>query len=188
MNQKVRHNETNAINFFFVQCMSMDAHLKLTSYSLPIQQKLGIEYSSRFHIIVSKHMQLHLRVRSQLATTTYLFHVVSWTFDVVRNGLLGYQCCCSHINISLSPSSNRPSQFQNITYSIDRQSIRDRSYTLIYTMEDTRSLNKEFGSGNIGSCRKFFLSNSSSIHLLSSSCSLPPHVHLHLGQIWTVTA
>ena len=43
-----------------------------------------------------------VRVRSHLATTTWIFHVVTLTFDVVRNMLHGYQCYCLHITTEKS--------------------------------------------------------------------------------------
>ena len=52
----------------------------------------------------------NIRVRSHLATMTQIFDVVSRIFYVVRNGLHGYQCNCSHMttgkNASLSSSAN----------------------------------------------------------------------------------
>ena len=38
-----------------------------------------------------------LWVRSHLATTTCTSHIVSITYYVIRNGLRGYQCYCSHM-------------------------------------------------------------------------------------------
>ena len=60
-------------------------------------------------------VHLFLRDRSNLATTTQNFYVVTRIFYVNRNGLHCYQCYCSHMtarksdkNTSLSSSANGP--------------------------------------------------------------------------------
>ena len=44
-----------------------------------------------------------LRVRSHLTTTTRTFHIVSITYYIIRNVLLGYQCYCLHMTIEKKP-------------------------------------------------------------------------------------